>query len=258
MSYSGESFNGWQTQPGKNTVQDFLEAALAKVALANVHTICAGRTDSGVHGIGQVVHFDSPHERPLNAWIRGVNTHLGPQISVQAAAIVAADFSARFEATSRTYLYVIARHPHRQPLLAGRATWIFQPLDVPAMRKAALSFVGEHDFSSFRSSECQAASPVRTIYSFDVFERDQFLFVRIRGNAFLHHMIRNLMGVLVQIGMGRQEINWAQEVLGARDRRSAAPTLGSDGLYFESAEYPHERLNFLERAMHPFNLWETQ
>lgn len=254
LSYDGSDFDGWQTQPGGNTVQDRLAAALSIIAGESVSTVCAGRTDAGVHALRQVVHFDVGCERPLSAWVRGVNAHLPPTIAVRHAAPVDPSFHARYGAKRRCYRYLLLSAPTRQPLLHGRVGWTHRPLDQSAMNAAARALLGEHDFSSFRSSQCQARSPIRRIESIAI-ERvggdrspdgflagiesgnEQLLQIRIVGNAFLHHMIRNIVGALVMIGAGQRPVGWMAEVLAARDRRLAAPTFDAAGLCFEGVEY---------------------
>ncbi|MBV7487054.1 tRNA pseudouridine(38-40) synthase TruA [Bordetella sp. BOR01] len=244
LAYDGSSWQGWQTQPHRQTVQDTLETALGRFAGidAPVPTICAGRTDTGVHAAMQVVHLDTNLERRDESWVRGVNAFLPPSIAVQWAQPVSDDFHARFSARSRTYHYLLWRGRVRPPLWAGRAGWCFQALDVDAMRQAAAALLGEHDFSSFRSSQCQARHPVRTLHRLDIDERGPFLIFTLRANAFLHHMVRNLIGALLQIGQGRQPVHWMPALLAARDRRLAAPTFAPDGLYLSAIEYPAEFL----------------
>ncbi len=240
LSYDGSSWQGWQTQPHGRTVQDTLETALGQFAGTGLGlpTICAGRTDTGVHAAMQVVHLDTELARRPESWVRGVNAFLPPSISVHWAREVPDDFHARFSARSRSYVYLLWRGRVRPALWAGRAGWCFQPLDVAAMRQAAQALLGEHDYSSFRSSQCQARHPVRTMTRLDIAERGDFLVFSLQANAFLHHMVRNIMGALLQIGQGRQPVAWMAELLAARDRRQGAPTFVSDGLYLSAIEYP--------------------
>jgi tRNA pseudouridine38-40 synthase len=237
LAYDGAAFQGWQTQPGGLAAQDGLERALARVAGHPVATICAGRTDAGVHALAQVVHFDTIASRPLGAWIRGVNAHLPEGLAVQHAVVAPPDFHARFHASRRQYRYLIRRAPTRHPLWAGRAAWVHRPLTVSVMREAAASLIGEHDFSAFRSSQCQARSPVRRLERVDLIEQDELLVIDLRANAFLHHMVRNLVGSLVWVGMGRRPPGWLASVLASRDRRLAAPTMAAQGLYLSGVEY---------------------
>lgn len=239
LCYDGASWQGWQTQPGGRTLQDVLEAALARfLASPAVATVCAGRTDAGVHALQQVVHLDTQAVRRDESWVRGLNALLPPTLAVQWAQPVAADFHARFDARARTYLYVLRSAPVRSPILHGRVGWIHDRLDDQAMRAAAALLVGEHDFSAFRSAECQAASPVRTLHTLQMTRRGDFLIFEFCANAFLHHMVRNLMGTLLMIGRGRRPPHWAAELLERRDRRLSAPTFMPDGLYLAHVAYP--------------------
>lgn len=237
LEYDGAAFTGWQTQPDGRGAQDALERALAEVAGVPVATICAGRTDTGVHALDQVVHFDTGVRRPLGAWVRGVNRHLPPALAVRWARETPDDFHARFGARRRTYDYWILNDPVRSPLAHARAGWVFRPLDVAAMQAAAAHLVGRHDFTSFRSAECQAASPVRDLLELTVERRGRLLRVRAGANAFLHHMVRNIVGLLVYVGLGRRPPAWAGEVLAARNRALAAPTFAAAGLYLVRVEY---------------------
>lgn len=237
LEYDGAKFSGWQSQTDGNTVQDALEAALGRVAGMPLRAICAGRTDAGVHALMQVVHFDAPVERPLSAWVRGVNSHLPPAVAVRWATRVPDEFHARFCARARAYRYVLLNRPERPGLSAGKVGWCHRPLDLDAMRAAATCLVGEHDFSSFRAAGCQAKSPVKTLHRFDIAqEGDVFLF-DCAANAFLHHMVRNLVGALVYVGMGRKPPEWLGQVLAVRNRSLAAPTFQPDGLYLAGVEY---------------------
>jgi len=238
IEYDGSAYEGWQTQPHGRTVQDVLEAALGNFAAEPLATICAGRTDTGVHARGQVVHLDTTRERPQNAWVRGVNRYLPPGIAVRWAREVEGDFHARYSATARHYEYWILNEAVRAPLLDRRAGWVFRPLDLEAMRAASTVLVGTHDFSAFRSSQCQAASPVRSLSRCEVQRVDaRLLCVRVSANAFLHHMVRNLVGALVEVGTGRRPVAWMAEILAARDRRRAAPTMDAAGLYLSAVDY---------------------
>jgi len=237
LAYDGSRFNGWQTQPGGEAAQDVLERALAAIAGRPVATVCAGRTDAGVHALRQVVHFDCAADRPLSAWVRGANAHLPEGIAVRSATPVGDQFHARYGAARRRYRYLLYRSAVRHPLLSRRAGWTFRDPDVGRMREAAALVIGEHDFSAFRSSECQAATPVRTLEELSLDERGAFVLFTFTGNAFLHHMIRNLMGALVAVGEGRRPPAWIAELLAGRDRRAAPATFAPDGLYFDGAQY---------------------
>lgn len=237
LEYDGSGFTGWQTQPGGTAVQNALERALAAFAEVPVPTICAGRTDAGVHASYQVVHIDPPVERPLSAWVRGVNTFLPSTVAVRWSRAVPDAFHARFSATGRRYDYWLLNDPVRSPLADGRVGWLFRPLDEAAMHAAAQALLGEHDFSSFRAAECQASTPVRELRQLDVQRFGRLIRVRVAANAFLHHMVRNLVGTLVYVGLGRQPVTWPARVLAARDRAAAAPTFAADGLYLTHVQY---------------------
>jgi tRNA pseudouridine38-40 synthase len=240
LSYDGSGWQGWQTQPHGRTLQDVLEATLGRFAgrAERVPTICAGRTDAGVHAALQVVHFDAPVTRRLVSWVRGMNALLPPSIAVRWVQPVPETFHARFSASSRTYVYLLWRDRVRPALWAGRVGWCFQPLDVKAMRTGAAALIGEHDFTSFRSAQCQARHPVRTLYRLDIDERGPFLVFTLRANAFLHHMVRNIVGTLLQVGQGKRPADWVNELLRACDRSQGAPTFASEGLYLCAIEYP--------------------
>ncbi|HET7362695.1 MAG TPA: tRNA pseudouridine(38-40) synthase TruA [Burkholderiales bacterium] len=237
LEYDGSCFLGWQTQPGGGTVQDVLQAALAAIAGEPVTVFGAGRTDRGVHARGQVAHFDTSAVRPDTAWVRGVNAFLPEAVAVLWARPVDAEFHARFSAVARTYRYRLDNRPVRPALAARRAGWYHAPLDVEAMRAAARALLGEHDFSAFRAAECEAASPVRTVHSLDISREGERIELVIRANAFLHHMVRNIVGSLVYVGAGKQPPGWIADVLAARDRSKAAPTFAPEGLYLERVEY---------------------
>jgi len=237
IEYDGSRFLGWQTQAGGGTVQDALQAALATIAGEPVAVTCAGRTDRGVHARGQVVHFDTAAARPETAWVRGVNAVLPESVAVLWSRRVPDDFHARYSAIARTYRYVLLNRAVRPALSARYAGWMHAPLDIDTMREAAGMLAGEHDFSAFRAAECQAKTPVRTLHLLDVEQRGERIDFVLRANAFLHHMVRNIVGTLVYVGKGRQRPGWAREVLESRDRARAAPTFPPEGLYLEAVEY---------------------
>jgi tRNA pseudouridine38-40 synthase len=218
-------------------VQDALERALAEIAGAPVSTTCAGRTDAGVHALAQVVHFDTDAHRPDSAWVRGTNALLPAGVSVLWARVVGPAFHARFDAQARRYRYVLLARGERPGLLHGRVGWWHGALDVEAMREAAAALIGEHDFSAFRAAECQAKSPVRTLTNLEIGSEGPFIAFDLRANAFLQHMVRNIVGSLVYVGAGRQPPGWIGELLQGRDRRLAAPTFAADGLYLTGVEY---------------------
>ena len=237
VTYRGSAYNGWQSQPGGNTVQDHLERALSTFADARVSTVCAGRTDAGVHALNQVVHFHAPVERDPFSWVRGTNRYLPADIAVQWSMPVPADFHARYAARGRRYRYVLLRSPVRPSLECGLVGWVFDDLTLEPMRAAARHLVGEHDFTSFRSSECQAKSPVKTLRSIVIEQRGAYWHFDFDASAFLHHMVRNIMGCLLAVGSGRRPASWLVDVLAARDRDAAAPTFAADGLYFVGPYY---------------------
>jgi tRNA pseudouridine38-40 synthase len=238
IAYDGGPFAGWQSQPAGNTVQDRLEAALAAIATRPVRLTAAGRTDAGVHATGQVAHFDVDVARPESAWVRGTNAHLPAAIAVQWAAAVDGEFHARYSAASRTYVYVLYNHAVRPSLLAGKVGWFHLPLDVERMRRAADPLLGTHDFSAFRSAECQAKTPVRELHQLCIERRGDYVLFELAANAFLHHMVRNVVGCLVHVGKGAAPPEWVAEVLAGRDRRRAAATFGPEGLYLTAVAYP--------------------
>lgn len=241
LSYDGSRFFGWQKQAeGIPTVQAELESAISKIAGENISVTVAGRTDTGVHAVAQVVHFDTGVFRPPQAWVRGVNAYLPDGVAVLCAQTTQPHFHARFDAFGRRYRYLLQSAPVRSPLMKGRAGWTHLPLNLERMRQAAALLVGEHDFSSFRAAECQAKSPVKTIYSTEVGGGAEWLYFDIHGNAFLHHMVRNIMGALVYVGCGRLDVGQFADLIKERSRLKAPPTFMSDGLYLTGVDYPLE------------------
>ena len=237
ISYNGQAYDGWQSQPSGRTVQDHLQAALQRFATVPISTVCAGRTDAGVHGLMQVVHFDTEVRREEFSWVRGTNTFLPPDIAVQWARHVPDAFHARNSARGRRYAYVLLESPVRPSVEAGRVGWVFRPLDLEAMEAAAAHLVGEHDFTSFRASSCQSPTPVKTLAPVRIARRGPYWRFDFEANAFLHHMIRNIMGCLLAVGQGLHPPEWMREVLDARSRDAAAPTFSPDGLYFRGPVY---------------------
>ena len=237
LEYDGRAFHGWQTQPDGNTVQDHLERALGVIHSAPVNLLAAGRTDAGVHASAQVAHFDALLARPEQAWVRGVNAHLPEGIRVLWARDVAEDFHARYSAEERLYRYLLLNRPVRPALLAGQVGWMHGHLDEAAMNRAADYLLGVHDFSAFRAAECQAKTPVRDLREARVTRDGEMLTFRFRANAFLHHQVRNLVGALVWVGLGRRPPEWLAEVLESRDRTRAAATFAPDGLYLAGVRY---------------------
>lgn len=240
VEYDGTDFHGWQKQQAVPSVQAELELAIAQVAAHPITTICAGRTDKGVHALQQIIHFDSTAIRTDYAWIKGINRYLPPTISVHWIKSVTEDFHARYTATARRYIYVMHCSPIRPSLTRERVTWIYRPLNIAAMRVAASYLLGEHDFSSFRGADCQALTTQRTVYHLELIEQGPLLMLDIKANAFLHHMVRNIAGSLIAVGLEAKKPVWMQEVLLACDRRAAATTAPPQGLYFIGVDYPAE------------------
>jgi len=238
LEYVGGGFCGWQSQPSGCGVQDALEAAVSAIAGEKVGVTAAGRTDTGVHAAFQVAHFDTTANRPLTAWVRGVNSHLPHGVAVLWAQQVDDSFHARFAAIERGYRYVLLNHPVRPGLESGRVGWHHRPLDEKAMNAAAAHLIGRHDFSAFRAAECQAKSPLKEMRLACIERRGDYLLCDFRADGFLHHMVRNLMGSLVQIGVGNQPPEWLAELLAGRDRTRAAPTFDAAGLYLTHIRYP--------------------
>ncbi|HEX7029211.1 MAG TPA: tRNA pseudouridine(38-40) synthase TruA [Gammaproteobacteria bacterium] len=238
IEYDGSAFAGWQTQPHAPSVQDAVERALSTVADHDVKVVCAGRTDAGVHALGQVVHFDTRAIRSQRSWVLGANSNLPASVNVCWTREVPEDFHARFGAVARSYRYVILNRWVRSAVHAARATWIHEPLDAEAMHRAAQHLRGEHDFSSYRALACQAKSPVRTVESIAVRRDDEWVTLEITANAFLHHMVRNIAGTLIAIGKRERPEDWTLEVLRHRDRALGGVTAPPQGLYFVGPRYP--------------------
>ena len=240
LEYDGREFCGWQSQANGLAVQDALERALTTVADEQIRVICAGRTDAGVHALGQVVHFDTNASRPLEAWVRGTNATLPRSVAVRWAQATSDEFHARFSATSRRYRYLLLNRAQRPGVLNGRVGWYHRPLDVAVMLAAATLLVGEHDFSAFRAAECQAKTPVRHLQRIDITREGDLLSFEFEANAFLHHMIRNILGALVVVGVGKQSPAWVLELLNQRDRTRSPATFAPDGLYLTGVGYDSE------------------
>jgi len=237
VAYRGAAYHGWQSQADGHTVQDRLEAALSAFADVPVGTVCAGRTDAGVHALNQVVHLDAPVQREPASWVRGSNRFLPSDIAVQWCRPVAPQFHARNHARGRRYRYVLLESPIRPALESGLVGWCFRPLDGDAMRAAAAPLLGTHDFSAFRAASCQATSPVKTLRAIDITQRGAYWRFDFDASAFLHHMVRNVMGCLLMVGSGRRGPAWTAELLASRDRTAAAPTFPAAGLYFLGPYY---------------------
>jgi tRNA pseudouridine38-40 synthase len=238
LEYDGSAFCGWQTQTSACAIQDHLERALTQIAGQSIATICAGRTDAGVHALMQTVHFDSGVVRPESAWIRGVNALLPAGIAVRSARPVTEQFNARYSATGRRYVYALVSRPVRPALDALRVGWTHHSLNEDRMLRAAQALIGTHDFSAFRSAECQARSPVRELREIGISRNAELLLIEFAANAFLHHMVRNLVGSLIKVGSGHRPLEWLREVLDSRDRSQAAATIAPHGLYLAQVEYP--------------------
>ncbi len=238
IEYDGRRYCGWQRQTHALSVQQLIETAVARVADEPVVVNAAGRTDAGVHAIGQVAHFDTSAQRQPRSWLLGISSHLPPDVSISWAQETAPDFDARYSAHARTYRYLILNRPARSALWAGRAWWLHGALDISAMRAAALPLLGEQDFTAFRATQCQARSPRRELQLLDISEYAPFVCFNVRANAFLHHMVRNLVGSLLPVGRGDRPSSWPAEVLASRDRRLAGMTAPADGLHLVRVHYP--------------------
>jgi tRNA pseudouridine38-40 synthase len=251
VEYDGSKFHGWQAQPGLRTVQGVLEAALSRVANSSVTVFCAGRTDTGVHAMYQVVHFDTTELRSARSWVHGANSYLPKDVAVIWAKDMPDDFHARYSATSRRYRYLIYNTPIRPALLYAYATWQYKQLDHRLMQNAGQYLLGEHDFTSFRSIECQSNSPMRNVTMLEVSRKGDMLSVDISANAFLHHMVRNIVGVLIAVGLCKHPEAWVQELLLAKDRKLGAETAPPYGLSLVEVIYP-EQYNIPLRGIKPW------
>ncbi|MFT6086284.1 MAG: tRNA pseudouridine38-40 synthase [Glaciecola sp.] len=240
IEYDGSKYYGWQRQNDFISVQEKLELALEKIALEKIVVTCAGRTDAGVHATYQVVHFDTEVQRPTKAWTRGVCTHLPQDISVKWAKFTTPEFHARFSATSRRYRYIIYNNPLRTAILHAGITHVYYPLDADRMHSAAQSLVGSNDFSSFRGANCQSRSPVRRMEEISVTRKGDYLIVEVAANAFLHHMVRNIVGSLIRVGTHEETVSWMKDTLDAKDRKVAGITARPNGLYLVNVIYPEE------------------
>ncbi len=250
IEYDGSPYCGWQSQAEGITVQDTLQKALSEIAGETIGVHAAGRTDTGVHGIEQVVHFDTNVERPLQAWVRGVNALLPNSISVLWAHFVPDEFHARFSAQGRSYRYLLVNRSIRPAIQTGKVGWHHAPLDLELMKAAAQSLLGKHDFSAFRSAQCQAKSPVKHLRQLDIYREGDMLIFDVSADAFLHHQVRNIIGCLVYVGKGKYPVAWLAKVLASGDRKLAAPTFAPDGLYLRCITY--EAKWGLPQAIHPF------
>ena len=249
IEYSGTQYCGWQCQDIPNSVQENVENALSKIADQQIKICCAGRTDTGVHARHQVAHFETVVKRKMYSWVVGTNMNLPDDISILWAKKVDDDFHARFSATARTYRYIILNRRSRPGLQYGKVTWECNPLDEDRMQLAAESLIGEHDFTSFRAVTCKANNPIRDVKSLGISRVDDYVVIEIKANAFLHHMVRNIAGVLIEIGCGQADISWAAEVLAVKDRTKAAKTAAPDGLYLAMIQYP--KIYGIPMPVHP-------
>jgi tRNA pseudouridine38-40 synthase len=240
VEYDGSGFSGWQIQDGAPSVQQAVEQAVSQVANEQIRVTVAGRTDAGVHALAQVIHFDTTASRSDHAWVRGTNSNLPDSVALLWAGATGPEFNARFSASGREYQYVILNRSVRPSVWTRRVTHEYRPLDIARMQQAARSLIGSHDFTSYRAMQCQAKSPVRELRALDVDRLGEFVVIRARANAFLHHMVRNLAGVLMDIGAGEREPGWAREILEARDRTVGGITAPPDGLYLTAVEYPEQ------------------
>ncbi|NVJ60304.1 MAG: tRNA pseudouridine(38-40) synthase TruA [Gammaproteobacteria bacterium] len=247
IEYLGTCYSGWQRQNHSPSVQANVELALSKVADENISVFCAGRTDSGVHAIQQVIHFETEADRPDKAWVLGGNAHLPDDIAISWAQVMPNEFHARFSAVARRYQFVILNRRIRPAIYSGQVCWVKEPLDETSMNLAAQSLLGERDFSSFQAASCQSPTPFRNVSEVRVSRNNQFVIIDITANAFLHHMVRNIAGSLIAVGRGNYPVNWIQQLMEVRDRTKAAPTAHPDGLYFKQAIYP-EKWNIPQSA----------
>ncbi|CAM4442780.1 MAG: tRNA pseudouridine synthase A [Legionella sp.] len=255
LEYDGSHYHGWQAQTGLHTVQQALEHALSKVADSPISVVCAGRTDTGVHATNQVVHFDTDKERSIRAWIHGANSFLPKDVCVKWGKELPEEFNARYSATARRYRYIIYNGAIRPALLRSNMTWQYRQLDHRLMHQAAQFLVGEKDFTSFRSVECQSNTPMRNVHKIQVTRANDLVIIDISANAFLHHMVRNIAGVLIAVGSGKHPVSWVEEVLAARDRRLGAETAPAYGLYLVQVTYP-QGFGILQNNPGPAFLWE--
>ncbi|KFA59605.1 tRNA pseudouridine(38,39,40) synthase TruA [Gilliamella sp. Choc4-2] len=240
IEYDGSDYFGWQRQQSVDSVQERLESALSIIANSTINVFCAGRTDAGVHATGQVIHFETQSTRSPSAWTMGVNSHLPDNIAVRWSQIVDDSFHARFSATARRYRYVIYNHRYRPAILAKGVSHYYLPLNEILMHQAAQYLLGENDFSSFRAAQCQSRTPWRNIHHIEVIRQGEYIIVDIKANAFVHHMVRNIVGSLLEVGTGNKPPEWIAELLQVRNRTQAAATAKPEGLYLVQVEYPKE------------------
>jgi tRNA pseudouridine38-40 synthase len=244
IEYNGSHYHGWQAQAHANSIQQTLERVLTKIANHSIQVQCAGRTDAGVHALEQIVHFDTEAIRPLAAWLLGGNSHLPDDVRILWAQPAIGDFHARYSAIARFYRYIICNRPIKSALLYQQSTWCYPHLDAEKMHQAAQYLIGEHDFTSFRAQSCESKSPNRLMHFIEVYRQGEQVIMDISANAFLHHMVRNIAGVLMEIGNGKQPVDWTSHLLAVKDRKQAARTAPPEGLYLGGVCYPaHYGLN---------------
>ncbi len=256
VEYDGSQYHGWQAQTGLRTVQKILEDALTKLADKDISVVCAGRTDTGVHATNQIIHFDYEKERAIRSWVHGANSFLPKDVCVKWGREMPDHFHARYSALSRRYRYVIYNAQIRPALLRSSVTWQYRQLNHRAMQEASQYLIGENDYTSFRSIECQSDTPMRNVHQLQVTRTGDLIMIDITANAFLHHMVRNIAGVLIAVGSGKKPVAWVQEVLQAKDRRLGAETAPPYGLYLVAVYYPKE-FGVVEIDPGPLFLWES-
>lgn len=239
LEYDGSRYCGWQSQSEGCSIQNAIETALSKIAKEEIRVVTAGRTDAGVHALHQVVHFDTLAQRPINAWVRGANAFLPYDIAILWAIETSTEFHARYSALERRYLYLLSNQSIRPGINYKKVGWFHHPLELESMQTAGSILIGKHDFSSFQAAECQAKSPIRTITQLSITRQGNLLIFDLRANAFLHHMVRNIIGCLVYIGKGKYSAQWMHELLKSCNRRYAAPTFSAAGLYLAGVKYDH-------------------
>ena len=240
IEYDGSQYHGWQAQTGLHTIQQVTERALSRVADGEIAVVCAGRTDTGVHATNQIIHFDCDKERTIRSWIHGANSYLPKDVCVKWGREMPDDFHARYSALSRRYRYIIYNAPIRPALFRSNVTWQYRQLEYRDMHEAGQYLIGENDFTSFRSVECQSNTPMRNVTKLQVTRTSDFVIIDIVANAFLHHMVRNIAGVLIAVGSGKKPVSWVGDVLAAKDRRLGAETAPPYGLYLVEVSYPSE------------------
>ncbi|WP_419418609.1 tRNA pseudouridine(38-40) synthase TruA [Legionella sp. D16C41] len=255
VEYDGSQYHGWQAQAGLHTVQQVVEAAISRIADTKVSVVCAGRTDTGVHATNQIIHFDCEKQRSIRSWIQGANSYLPKDVCVRWGREMPNHFHARYSATARQYRYIIYNSAIRPALLRGNVTWQYRQLNHRHMHEASQYLLGENDFTSFRSVECQSNTPMRNIHQVEVTRQGDLVIIDITANAFLHHMVRNIAGVLIAVGSGKKPVTWVNEILKAADRRLGAETAPPYGLYLVNVTYPKE-FGIIASATNPLFLLE--